>query len=156
MFEVWRQPGLSDTLSPAQIAAVAASAGCPSSQIPNAVAIAMGESSGNTAAHNPSGEDSWGLWQINRRAHPEYAVSTLTDPAGNAAAMMAISGGCQNWQPWGAFTNGSYRKYLPAATDAAGNPDSSSSGGPADTGSGFDFASLSPLLILAIVAAFLL
>jgi hypothetical protein len=35
-----------------------------------AVAIALAESGGNPAAHNPvPPDDSWGLWQINMRGH---------------------------------------------------------------------------------------
>jgi hypothetical protein len=36
-------------------------------------AIALAESGGNSRAHNPVGEDSRGLWQINARAHPGLA-----------------------------------------------------------------------------------
>lgn len=38
------------------------------------------ESGWNTNAHNPNGEDSWGLVQINRAAHPYVSVKMATTP----------------------------------------------------------------------------
>lgn len=38
------------------------------------------ESGWNTNAHNPKGEDSWGLVQINRKAHPDISIEQATNP----------------------------------------------------------------------------
>lgn len=38
------------------------------------------ESGWRTDAHNPNGEDSWGLVQINLRAHKDIAKEQATDP----------------------------------------------------------------------------
>lgn len=54
------------------------------SEIDNMVSIAFLESRFDTAAHNVSGEDSRGLWQINVAAWPEFAVWNLYDPQVNA------------------------------------------------------------------------
>jgi hypothetical protein len=70
--------------------------------------IAMAESSGNPAAHNTSGEDSVGLFQINRRAHAGYSVAQLQDPALNAQVALQIFQR-EGLNAWGAYTDGSYR-----------------------------------------------
>lgn len=97
------------TLGPSQIAA-AAKAGCPQlspSALNVAVKVAEAESGGNTDAHNPNGEDSRGLWQINVRAHGS-PWGNLYDPVTNARAMCDISGGGRNWGPWTTYTSGAY------------------------------------------------
>lgn len=104
----------------------AVGAGCSPDGARVAAAIAQAESSGNPYAHNPvPPDDSYGLWQINMlgRLGPErraqFGISSnaaLYDPAVNARAMYAISGGCNNWRPWSTFTSGAYRRYLQAAT----------------------------------------
>ena len=62
-----------------------------------AVDIAKCESSFNTEAHNTSGEDSRGLWQINvaSKANPQYASYDLFDPQVNANVAYAI------YKAWG-------------------------------------------------------
>lgn len=79
-----------------------------------AAAVAMAESGGDPRALNdsPPRERSLGLWQINSLAHPGYTDDELYDPDTNAMVAFAISSGGRNWQPWGAYTNGSYRRYL--------------------------------------------
>lgn len=42
------------------------------------------ESGGNPQAHNPKGENSRGLFQINLKAHPQWKNVDLFDPATNA------------------------------------------------------------------------
>lgn len=58
----------------------------PGPQVKNAVDVAYLESGFRTNAHNPNGEDSRGLWQINvaEGAHPELAEWNLMDPQVNA------------------------------------------------------------------------
>ncbi len=96
-----------------------------------ATAIAMAESKGNPSAHNynvNSGDDSYGLWQINmlgplgpsRRQQFEINDnSALLDPCVNAKAMSIVSGEGTNWQPWTMYTNGEYKKYLESAKKVA-------------------------------------
>ena len=44
----------------------------------------------DTNAHDTSGEDSKGLWQINLNAHPEFLSWNLYDPQSNAFAAYQI------------------------------------------------------------------
>lgn len=97
------------TLGPSQIAA-AAKAGCPqltASGLNIAVKVAEAESSGNTDAHNPYGEESRGLWQINVAAHGS-PWGNLYDPVTNARAMCDISDGGSHWGAWTTYTSGAY------------------------------------------------
>jgi hypothetical protein len=92
-------------LTACQVAQVALSAGLPAASAATAVAIAKRESGYNTQAHNPvPPDDSYGLWQINRLAHPQYTPAELKTAAGNARAMVAISSGGTNWRPWTTWT----------------------------------------------------
>jgi hypothetical protein len=111
------------TLSARQIAAYAKSVGLSGQALILAVAIALAESGGNPAAHNPGNgttdiEDSYGLWQINILAHPEYSASKLTDPHYNAQAMFTISRGGSDWTSWGSYTSGRYLTYMGQAQQA--------------------------------------
>lgn len=109
-------------LSQGQIRAYAQAAGLTPAAAQIASAIAMAESRGDVAAHNPvPPDDSYGLWQINmlgklgpsRRA--QFGLSSnaqLYDPAVNARAMKAISSNGRSWIPWSTYTNGAYRKFM--------------------------------------------
>jgi len=106
------------TLSPAQIAAAADGAGFPRGELVTAVAVALGESSGNTGANLvTSREDSRGLWQINTYAHPWSRTLNLWDPDVNAAAALRVwrerNGG--SWAPWTVYTRNIYRQHLDRA-----------------------------------------
>jgi hypothetical protein len=126
------------TLSPNSIALHAYNAGVRKKEsLAIAVAVALGESGGKTDArcHNcfPGvSEDSIGLWQVNRRAHPQYSETCLYDPACNARAMYAISSGGNNWRPWSQYTNGGYKKYLGQGLSAASAVISGYKGGGAE------------------------
>ncbi len=106
----------------ATIARVGMNAGLPSCQgmpLGTWVAVALAESGGNANAHNPRGEDSRGLWQINMRAHTSWlAGRNLFDPATNAWAAKKVCDS-QGVRAWGAYTNGSYRRYLGRGNAAA-------------------------------------
>lgn len=116
------------SLSPSQIARYAAQAGFSGNALINAVAVALGESSGNPRAHNDKPPDnSYGLWQINmlgdlgparRRAFGLSANSQLFDPATNARAAFSIAGGGKNFGPWSVYTSGKYQNYLAQAQQA--------------------------------------
>lgn len=85
-----------------------------------AAAIAMAESSGDPWArgdpHTPSEcstagpSTSFGLWQINLPAHPEYRPNAirLLEPRYNAQAALAISRGGTSWQPWSTYHPGAH------------------------------------------------
>lgn len=78
-----------------------------------AAAVAMAESSGDPNAKNVSAiEASYGLWQINVRAHPKYKPERLVDPAYNARAAFEVSTWGTDWGPWSAYTSGAYKAYL--------------------------------------------
>ncbi len=83
-------------------------------------AVGMGESSGRPGVLNSNNEYSLGLWQHNRDTgedrHDFYGIkdwSELEDPVTNARATYRLwkrAGG--SWRDWGAYTNGSYKKFL--------------------------------------------
>jgi hypothetical protein len=107
-------------------------------------AIAMAESSGNSGAHNNNrntGDDSYGLWQINMidRLGPERRAqfgirdnNQLKDPRINAKAAKAVFDS-QGFNAWSVYRSGAYRQYLPDAQRAlAGSFSSARSGGRAN------------------------
>lgn len=114
------------TLTDGQIAQLAVSAGVAGSlnAIATATAIAIAESGGDPLKHNPGNgttdkEDSYGLWQINILAHPNYNKAQLYTPSYNASAMNDISNGGANWNPWGTYTSGAYKQYMGRGNAAA-------------------------------------
>lgn len=64
----------------AQLQSLSRQAGWPESLIAKAAAIWMYESGGNPNAHNPNGEDSWGLPQINLPFHPTMTAAKAREP----------------------------------------------------------------------------
>ena len=100
-------------LTAQQIAQYAAAAGFTGPDLGTAVAIALAESAGYTNAKNTDGESSWGLWQINVQAHPEYSPALLLDPMQNARAAFAIySAAGRKFRDWTTYNNGAYLAYL--------------------------------------------
>jgi hypothetical protein len=98
-----------------------------------AVAIALGESGGNTTAHNAVPPDnSYGLWQINmlgalgperRRQFGISSNEALYDPATNArAAFKVFTDAGNSFRPWSVYTSGSYLRHLSAATKGGNLP----------------------------------
>lgn len=110
----------------------ALAAGFNPSQAVTMTAIALAESSGNPTAHNPNratGDDSYGLWQINMidtlgpARRTQFGIDNndaLYDPHTNAAAAFKVSGGGANFTPWTTFTSGAYKSHLAEAQAAAG------------------------------------
>jgi len=84
-----------------------------------AAAVALAESGGDPSAYNPEmqactpeGEGSYGLWQIYKKAHPEFACMDLTDPATNASAAFTVYSNAGGFHPWSTFKNGKYQEFL--------------------------------------------
>lgn len=102
------------------IYAAARAAGFSPDQSATMTAVALAESGGNTGSHNPNGEDSRGLWQINVRAHPGLGQQfpNLYDPVQNARAAFVVSGGGSDISPWTTTHNGLAAKYLRYRSDA--------------------------------------
>ena len=110
---------------------LARSVGIPEEKVPSMVAIALAESGGDPTIDTvKSGLDpekknefSLGLWQINmlgrigEERRKQFGISSneeLYDPVVNAKAALAILNS-QGLGAWGAYTNNSYKDYLPAA-----------------------------------------
>ncbi len=110
-------------LSYNQIAALAYKAGFRGQGLTNIVAISQAESSGNVSAgysgYLSGTHNSIGLTQINANAHPQYTPSQLLDPLANMQAAYQISNGGKNFTPWTTYINGSYKRYLSPASQAA-------------------------------------
>lgn len=118
----------SDRLEPARVAARAAQkAGFRGDALRTAIAVAMAESGGNPrAANRTAPDDSHGLWQVNyfgnlakERTKKFGNQQAQYDPATNARAAYAISGGGKNWRPWTTFTSGKHKQYLGLADQVA-------------------------------------
>ena len=120
--------GAGRQFSDLEIFQAAVAGGFTPDQAATMVAIAIAESGGRTNAHNPVGEDSRGLWQINMDAHGSWASSMdLYDPAQNAAAALRVYQGAGNSiSPWTVTHNSKGARYKPfqaralAAAEQAG------------------------------------
>ncbi len=119
-------------ISTQEIYQAALAAGFTPDQATTWTAIAVAESRGDPAAHNPRGENSWGLWQINVAGDVRAnRWGDLTDPYVNARAAYDISRHGLDMRPWttthasNAGTGADYRTYLEdvsAVTGYAGDP----------------------------------
>ncbi len=117
-------------LNAAQIAQYAYNAGFRGQALVLAVAIALGESSGDpeAAGDKSLADNKWGwslgLWQV-RSLKADYGTgrsrdaTRLRDPAFNAQAAFEISGGGTNFRPWTVYTSGKYQDYMAQAQQAA-------------------------------------
>lgn len=102
------KPGKGVKMPPSEILALAQIVGFPDPKL--AAAVAMAESGGWTGATNiTSREHSVGLWQINTKVHP-YTPEQMADPMQNAIAALNLFK-AKGWKPWGAYTNGSYKRH---------------------------------------------
>lgn len=126
------QPAPVGKLTPGQIKWLAKSiAGMSEENAVIATAVAFAESAGDPRAFNGKAPDaSYGLWQINmhgnlgparRQQFGLIANEDLFNPITNARAMREIHR-TQGWRAWGAYTNGSYRKFLAVAQSAVPTP----------------------------------
>lgn len=109
------------TLSPAQIATAARAGGFTGSQVPIMVAIAMGESGGQTEIthHNNDGSTDYGTWQINSVHSDILSIGDWRDPAinGRMAYMVYKQ---QGYQAWSVFNSKGYISHLSLAQSASG------------------------------------
>lgn len=129
-----------------QLKALAMAAGFNDRDASIMAAIAMAESGGRSAAHNnnaATGDNSYGLWQVNMlgRMGPErrrqFGIGSneaLFDPAVNASAARKVFES-QGFGAWSVFKSGAYKQYLPGAMRAqAGAPPAPMLPGAAATG----------------------
>lgn len=117
------------SLPVSDLGGLARSAGFSTEQAVIMAAIAMAESGGRLRAHNDNrstGDDSYGLWQINMidRLGPERrrqfgigSNSALFDPVTNARAARQVYLS-QGFGAWSVYKSGAYRQYLPEARRA--------------------------------------
>ena len=102
-----------------QIYGFARRAGFTPDESATMTAIALAESGGNSKAHNPHGEDSRGLWQINGKAHPDFLTKfNLYDPLDNARAAFEISHSGHDVSPWTTTHGGLSSRYVRFKDDA--------------------------------------
>ncbi|MFF5287943.1 transglycosylase SLT domain-containing protein [Paractinoplanes globisporus] len=102
-----------------QIYGFARRAGFSPDESATMTAIALAESGGNSKAHNPVGEDSRGLWQINGKAHPDFLTKyNLYDPLDNAKAAFEISHRGEDISPWTTTHGGLSSRYVRFKEDA--------------------------------------
>lgn len=110
----------------AELRALAASVGFPDPELAAAVAMAESHVFGsvpplanpfatNIVTHPKPGnlpERSFGLWQVNTLAHPEFDETQLLNPNYNAHAALLISKSGKDWSPWSTFKSGAYKQYM--------------------------------------------
>jgi len=102
-----------------QIYGFARRAGFSPDESATMTAIALAESGGNSKAHNPVGEDSRGLWQINGKAHPAFLTKyNLYDPLDNAKAAFEVSHRGEDISPWTTTHGGLGSRYVRFKEDA--------------------------------------
>ena len=118
------------TLNQEEIARTLRVAGFPEDKVVTMTAIAMAESSGDSAAinNNPNtGDLSYGLWQINmigdmgperRKLFGIKSNEELLDPLTNAKAAYEIYK-LQGYAAWSVYKSGKYRDYMVSAKKAA-------------------------------------
>lgn len=104
-------------LSDGELAAVVVHAGWTGQDAVIAFAVARAESGGVPEQIGFIDHDDLGLFQVNRRYHPEVDRINWRDPVTNAQLAHQIwsSGG---WGLWVTYKNGSYLRFLSAAQAA--------------------------------------
>ena len=127
------------TLTPAQIAGYAKSAGFPDSEIATATAVALAESGGRTDAQNrnTNGSTDYGVWQINTVHGALLNNGDKFNPADNARMAFTVwSQAGRKWTPWSVYKSGAYRTQMPRAALAAAAPAAGPVAGAAASGGG--------------------
>lgn len=147
------------TFAIADLRALAVAAGFPDPDTAAAVAMAESHIAGSVPDQaNPSAtnivtspaagnlpERSFGLWQINTLAHPQFSESQLLDPTYNAHAAFVVSQSGTVWTPWSTYNSGLYLHYMPNAPAAA----------PARAISGQSIATIAGVAIVGTLASLL-
>ncbi|SFK68876.1 NlpC/P60 family protein [Geodermatophilus ruber] len=105
-------------LSAVEIYRYARMAGFSPDQAVTMTAVALAESGGEAGAHNPRGEDSRGLWQINVAAHRNLGGQNLYDPLVNAQAAYRVSQGGKDISPWTTTHRGTSARYVAYRAEA--------------------------------------
>lgn len=112
------------------IAGVALNAGFSGGALTTAVAIALAESSGNPRAHNTNaatGDNSYGLWQINMigamgpARRKQFGIASnddLFDPSTNARAAMMLYKARGGFGDWSTYNRGTYLRFVSRAAQA--------------------------------------
>lgn len=104
--------------SQGEVKGLLAQAGWPSNLIETMSAIVMAESGGYAGAHNTCGENSVGLGQVYISVHPDAGgQARMSEPIPNLQYCYKlyqerVRQGRSGFGPWGAYTDGRYRKYL--------------------------------------------
>ena len=124
------ETGQPNFISIRQRAQILLDVGFPQEVIPIMIAISAGESGGDAGAHNPNastGDNSYGLWQINmiddlgptRRGYYGLVSNRqLFDPVTNAKAALSLYHSENSLYHWTVYDNGSYKQYLPEIMQA--------------------------------------
>ena len=93
-------------------------------QAQTAAAIALAETGGHWSWHDWPDlfHDRIGLFAIELDSHPEYSFENIYNIQANIDAAAAISNQWRDFTPWGSYTDGSYKAYLPQAPSAPPPP----------------------------------
>ena len=127
----------------------------PPEEQATAVAVALAESGGRLdAAKVDDVEASYGPWQVNTRAWPQFDPQRLvTDPWYSAQAAYQVWA-IQGWRAWTTYTNGSYRRFLGQDADVGdGLTEAGVAPGPAAPEASAAPAGLSTLAPLLVILA---
>lgn len=84
-----------------------------------AIAICRAESGGDPNA--VSNTHDYGIWQINRDAHPDLfspGLVGVVDPVMGTKAAKTVYTAAGGWSPWSTYKSGAYRKHLGAGKNA--------------------------------------
>ncbi len=112
-------------LSIDEVACLAYRAGFRGDDLVTAIALAGAESEFHVAAHccncNARREDSYGLWQIDRRSHPDdFSYDRILQDAEYAAnAAYQLRHYPNGWNAWSTYQGARYDSYLAQAHSAA-------------------------------------
>ena len=114
---------LGDRLTDVNIADAVVSAGVSDWRAITLVAIGLAESGGYEAAIrlNPDllfPSIDVGVWQINSRWNPQFAVNSMLNRYENARAAVSIAKAdtwSYSWKPWHSYTAGMHTKFMARA-----------------------------------------
>lgn len=116
-----------------------------SKNIDTAVAIALAESGGKTDAVSSTGD--YGLWQINKKAHPGlFSLGDWKDPKVNAQMAASVYRAAGNsFKPWVTYNSGAYKSHTGNIIPRSDAPNSAR----ADLGNAADKVVVGPAKVVA-------